>query len=100
MPVREHANIMQPVRKSYCCNLPDLLSHDNLIHKRPSGLVIVVVYVLVVVMLRATIAAAKRATAGVSGKSQRLRQAEIAALVVAIATVPSVYLKSWPASRG
>jgi hypothetical protein len=56
-------------------------------YKGPTGLVIVVVYVLVVVVLRATIAAAKRATTGVGGKSQRLRRAEIAALVVTIAAV-------------
>jgi hypothetical protein len=56
-------------------------------YKRPSGLVIVVVYVLVVVVLRATITARKRASAGVSGRSQRLRRTEIAALVVAIVAV-------------
>ena len=56
-------------------------------YKGPSGPVIVAVYVLVAVVLRATIAAAKRATTGVSGKSQRLRRAEIAALVVTIAAV-------------
>ena len=56
-------------------------------YQGPTGLVIVVVYVLVAVVFRATIVAAKRATTGVSGKSQRLRRAEIAALVVTIAAV-------------
>jgi hypothetical protein len=56
-------------------------------YRGPNGLAIIAAYVLVAVVLRATIAAGKRAKAGVSGKSQRLRRAEIGALVVMIAAV-------------
>lgn len=56
-------------------------------YKGPSGPVIVVVYVLVAVVLRAVIVAARRASAGVSGTTQRLRRAEIAALAVAVLAV-------------
>jgi hypothetical protein len=56
-------------------------------YKGPSGLVILVVYVLVAVVLRAFIVARRRAGAGVGGRSRRLRRAEMTAVVVAIAAV-------------
>jgi hypothetical protein len=56
-------------------------------YKGPTDLVIVAAYVLVAIVLRATIVAGKRASSGVSGKSRRLRRAEIAALVVTITAV-------------
>jgi hypothetical protein len=48
-------------------------------YKGPSG-VIILVYVLVIVAVRAFFVARKRAGAGVGGRSQRLRQAEMAAV--------------------
>jgi hypothetical protein len=56
-------------------------------YKGPSGLVIIVVYVLLAVVLQATIVARKRASAGVGGRSRRLRRAETVALVVVIVAV-------------
>jgi hypothetical protein len=56
-------------------------------YKGPSGLVILVVYVLVVVVFRAFTVARKRAGAGVGGRSRRLRRAEMAAVVMAVAAV-------------
>ena len=49
----------------------------------PRG-VVILVYVLVVVVLRAFFVARKRAGAGIGGRSQRLRRAEMAAMGVAI----------------
>jgi hypothetical protein len=55
-------------------------------YKGPRG-VVILVYVLVVVVLRAFFVARKRAGAGIGGRSQRLRRAEMAAMVVAIVAV-------------
>ena len=56
-------------------------------YKGPTAVAIIVVYALVVVVLGATIAARTHASAGVEGRSRRLRRTEIAALVVAIVAV-------------
>jgi hypothetical protein len=55
-------------------------------YQGPSG-VVLLVYVLVIVAVRAFFVARKRASAGVGGRSRRLRQAEMAAVVVAVAAV-------------
>jgi hypothetical protein len=49
-------------------------------YQGPSRPVVLIVYVLVVVVLRAVITARKRASAGVAGPSRRLRRAETAGL--------------------
>jgi hypothetical protein len=56
-------------------------------YKGPNAAVLIGVYALVAVVFRAVIAFARRASAGVGGRSRQLRRAEITAQVVAVAAV-------------
>lgn len=56
-------------------------------YKGPSAVALIVVYALAAVVIRVVITIRKRATGGISGRSQQLRRAQIAAVAVPYAAV-------------